>query len=139
MAVRPLRSDGAGSRPAIAHIHFDVRDPIRIRRAVVATGDPWVRFWLLWSGWQDLNLRPLRPERSALPGCATPRGEPSTKHAPLRRPFIIAALTRACRASMPLGSGEGVGRNTGVVLSATLVPTVMRVAVERSSTSLCLT
>ena len=26
-----------------------------------------------WSGRQDLNLRPLRPERSALPGCATPR------------------------------------------------------------------
>ena len=27
----------------------------------------------LWSGREDLNLRPLRPERSALPGCATPR------------------------------------------------------------------
>ena len=26
-----------------------------------------------WSGWWDLNPRPLRPERSALPGCATPR------------------------------------------------------------------
>src|SRR5690625_5986580 len=26
------------------------------------------------SGWRDLNPRPLRPERSALPGCATPRG-----------------------------------------------------------------
>jgi hypothetical protein len=26
-----------------------------------------------WSGREDLNLRPLRPERSALPGCATPR------------------------------------------------------------------
>ena len=25
------------------------------------------------SGWQDSNLRPLRPERSALPGCATSR------------------------------------------------------------------
>jgi hypothetical protein len=28
------------------------------------------RFWLAgrkWSEWQDLNLRPLRPERSALP------------------------------------------------------------------------
>ena len=28
---------------------------------------------LVWSGREDLNLRPLRPERSALPGCATPR------------------------------------------------------------------
>ena len=26
-----------------------------------------------WSRWQDLNLRPLRPERSALPNWATPR------------------------------------------------------------------
>ena len=28
---------------------------------------------MCWSGRKDLNLRPLRPERSALPGCATPR------------------------------------------------------------------
>ena len=28
---------------------------------------------LSWSGWPDLNRRPLRPERSALPSCATPR------------------------------------------------------------------
>src|SRR5687768_15756647 len=27
-----------------------------------------------WSGREDLNLRPQRPERCALPGCATPRG-----------------------------------------------------------------
>ena len=26
-----------------------------------------------WSGRLDLNQRPLRPERSALPNCATPR------------------------------------------------------------------
>ncbi len=28
---------------------------------------------LTWSGWRDLNPRPLRPERSALANCATPR------------------------------------------------------------------
>ena len=28
---------------------------------------------LSWSRWQDLNLRPLRPERSTLPNWATPR------------------------------------------------------------------
>src|SRR5699024_1564094 len=28
------------------------------------------------SGWRDSNPRPLRPERSALPSCATPRDEP---------------------------------------------------------------
>ena len=30
-------------------------------------------FSALESGWQDSNLRPRRPERRALPGCATPR------------------------------------------------------------------
>ena len=30
-------------------------------------------FSFLGSGWQDSNLRPRRPERRALPGCATPR------------------------------------------------------------------
>ena len=32
-----------------------------------------VRTGSVWSGREDLNLRPLRPERNALPGCATPR------------------------------------------------------------------
>ncbi len=27
----------------------------------------------VWSGWRDLNPRPLAPQASALPGCATPR------------------------------------------------------------------
>jgi hypothetical protein len=33
------------------------------------TGTTW------WSGCRDLNPGPLRPERSALPSCATARGE----------------------------------------------------------------
>src|SRR5690606_34175722 len=40
---------------------------------------------LYWSGWRDLNPRPLRPERSALPSCATPRGMPSVIVADTRR------------------------------------------------------
>ena len=32
-----------------------------------------VTFVELWSGREDLNLRPLDPEPSALPNCATPR------------------------------------------------------------------
>ena len=28
---------------------------------------------LIWSGWPDLNRRPLHPQCSALPGCATSR------------------------------------------------------------------
>src|SRR5271166_4164900 len=37
------------------------------------------------SGWRDLNPRPLRPERSALPSCATPRLKPRQRIAPARR------------------------------------------------------
>ena len=33
-------------------------------------------FFFFGSGWQDSNLRPRRPERRALPGCATPREWP---------------------------------------------------------------
>src|SRR6185369_17481853 len=36
-------------------------------------GAPEFAYLLSWSGWPDLNRRPLRPERSALPSCATPR------------------------------------------------------------------
>ena len=32
-----------------------------------------VLIWKSWSGREDLNLRPLEPHSSALPGCATPR------------------------------------------------------------------
>ena len=28
---------------------------------------------VIWSGWPDLNRRPLHPQCSALPGCATSR------------------------------------------------------------------
>ena len=31
------------------------------------------KYTKIWSGRQDLNLRPLDPQSSALPGCATPR------------------------------------------------------------------
>ncbi len=32
-----------------------------------------VKSFYFWSEWRDLNPRPLRPERSTLPNCATPR------------------------------------------------------------------
>ena len=38
------------------------------------------------SGWRDLNPRPLRPERSALPSCATPRAVPSNSSPPAAAP-----------------------------------------------------
>ena len=40
-----------------------------------------------WSGCRDLNPGPLRPERSALPSCATARGE-------FPRSPIILVVTR---------------------------------------------
>src|SRR5690606_37741855 len=43
-------------------------------------GNPWKR----WSEWQDLNLRPPRPERGALPGCATLRDRQAGLIAPGR-------------------------------------------------------
>ena len=43
-----------------------------------------------WSGRLDSNQRPLRPERSALPDCATPRG-------PLERASMPAPATSASR------------------------------------------
>jgi hypothetical protein len=36
----------------------------------------------IWSGWRDLNSRPLDPQSSALPSCATARRPCSRKHQP---------------------------------------------------------
>jgi hypothetical protein len=73
---------------------------------------------LTWSGWRDLNPRPLAPKASALPSCATPRttygDEPSASAVAARsRPVVGAARPvvgaarwgRACRARgrRPLG------------------------------------
>src|SRR5436853_3318027 len=45
----------------------------------------------LRSGCPDSNWGPLRPERSALPGCATPRGGPKSSHF-RRRPVTFLRL-----------------------------------------------
>src|SRR5690242_15756793 len=53
-----------------------------------------------WSGRKDLNLRPLRPERSALPGCATPRpGETHGKEA--RVSYIRGSKRKPCASATP--------------------------------------
>jgi hypothetical protein len=39
-----------------------------------------------WSGWRDLNPRPLAPKASALPSCATPRCTGWCKAQPTRPP-----------------------------------------------------
>ncbi len=55
--------------PEQAHL-AELRRPLR--DVLGANQDPPFGGFI-WSGRQDSNLRPLRPERSALPNCATPR------------------------------------------------------------------
>ena len=59
-----------------------------------------------WSGWRDLNPRPLRPERSALPSCATPRCS-AAKHS---RRGLSAAQTG--NRGLPLGR-QAAARDQG--------------------------
>src|SRR5437762_13847466 len=42
---------------------------------IISVGADALRSAKYWAEWQDLNLRPPRPERGALPGCATLRLE----------------------------------------------------------------
>src|ERR1700749_3281003 len=75
---------------AAGHLGMSIDAPSRVRQApsqlpkesrrglICAETVPTVSaktasYWNSWSEWQDSNLRPLRPERSALPGCATLR------------------------------------------------------------------
>src|SRR5207302_6980699 len=57
----------------LSNVAFLVTQRARSRRAI-----PWRKPWRIWTGkywseWQDSNLRPPRPERGALPDCATLR------------------------------------------------------------------
>src|SRR5450759_5129178 len=66
---------------------------------------------VFWSGREDLNLRPLGPEPSALPGCATPRKERALYHGdryPRRlRPKTAVAATAAMQAAPPMTTEAG--------------------------------
>ena len=61
-----------------------------------------------WSEWQDLNLRPPRPERGALPGCATlrPSREPSYSRDP---PGPQAAADACSGGPLRLGGEAYIG------------------------------
>ncbi|MDB6061291.1 MAG: hypothetical protein JWM78_1394 [Verrucomicrobiaceae bacterium] len=50
---------------------------------------------LNWSGMEDLNLRPLRPERSALPDCANARNLAVWPWLPARRATIAKQFVDA--------------------------------------------
>src|ERR1700716_598233 len=58
-------------------VNFGFRSPYLAPRSTM--------LWEYWSEWQDLNLRPPRPERGALPDCATlrlPEGRPYNRVPP---------------------------------------------------------
>lgn len=61
-----------------------------------------------WSGRRDSNPRPLRPERSALPGCATPRYQ------------LLEGVHRS-------GTPEGTRTPNLLIRSQTLYPIELRV------------
>jgi hypothetical protein len=63
------------------------------------------------SGRQDSNLRPLRPERSALPGCATARKTPDRKNSTLQEPGKIELVLNLtiCEKAFPKCSVRSVG------------------------------
>ena len=73
-----------------------------------------------WSGRRDSNPRPLRPERSALPGCATPRHHSAAPRERAGRVFLqnrrrlasgylflvgIAIVSKAQQRAWPAGMG----------------------------------
>src|SRR5947208_11843165 len=65
--------------------------------------------WKHWSEWQDLNLRPPRPERGALPDCATLRLSSGAGYSVGSRPSQgWARSTSRERSADPPGSSPGV-------------------------------
>src|SRR3990167_1513464 len=71
-------------RCARQHVHHSAQDRwrrrtetlegiIRLQQICEYKHERAIRTGSVWSGREDLNLRPLRPERNALPSCATPR------------------------------------------------------------------
>ena len=50
-----------------------------------------------WSGRQDLNLRPLDPQSSALPDCATPRRSQSVHFSVTCEKFILPSFADQLR------------------------------------------
>ena len=77
----------------IAHRRASERPPSGSREAVSRSGS--------WSGRQDSNLRPLDPQSSALPGCATPRPNrlslPKGPFSPIERPLASPSPASSSR------------------------------------------
>src|ERR1700730_11846898 len=68
------------------------------------------------SGWRDLNPRPLAPKASALPSCATPRGEVSVRvaeHAARGGAHEVALPDRTARSKRVLRPRNSTTRPDG--------------------------
>src|SRR5215469_13259955 len=66
-----------------------------------------------WSGRLDLNQRPLAPQASALPGCATPRCE-SIAVMPPRLGNVKVSARRTTSAELLLAAARALGALAGV-------------------------
>ena len=99
--------EGVSHRPRMARLAMASRRPCPPRRVIEGQAigaraarkpDHGSGFGLSreWSGREDLNLRPYRPERYALPSCATPRPVP---------------VERACRMIAQAGANSRRPRN----------------------------
>src|SRR5215831_14347806 len=66
-----------------------------------------------WSGRLDLNQRPLAPQASALPGCATPRCE-SIAVMPPRLGNVKVSARRTTSAELLLAPARALGTLPGV-------------------------
>ena len=72
--AQKVHIDGLATKTILTVVVSEEREEsARLSITLLVEEDAHDQACLVWSGREDLNLRPLRPERSALPGCATPR------------------------------------------------------------------
>ncbi len=71
--LKPPQKPDPGRAIPRSSPNFLPRPPKKRIRAGLPQGKTGPDLLFHQSGWRDLNPRPLRPERSALPSCATPR------------------------------------------------------------------
>ena len=72
-AVEGLAFDEAPVLAPLLPLHAERRATSRVGTTSLNRIAASYSMGLCWSGREDLNLRPHRPERCALPNCATPR------------------------------------------------------------------
>ena len=72
---------------------FAVMGQVPFNLSLKEKDSTFVKPFLFWSEWRDLNPRPLRPERSTLPNCATPRKNPIELNL-INIPYVLYYLNK---------------------------------------------